>query len=152
MQLSCQSCAHDMHLLPAAAQPVLLQERYIRVMKDNVNLESDFDHVLGQDASQEDVFDLARGKSATILAALGSSAGNVQASHLRCRVRANSTEGVQQRRFGLVRINLGCLIALASYQSSRQHLHLDVPHVEPCLVCLQRSHRQRQDIYHAGGL
>ena len=34
------------------------------MMKDNVNLESDFDHVLGQDASQEDVFDLARGNSA----------------------------------------------------------------------------------------
>ena len=51
-----------------------LQERYIRVMKDNVNLESDFDHVLGQDASQEDVFDLARGNSAAASAALCSPA------------------------------------------------------------------------------
>ncbi len=44
------------------------------MMKDNVNLESDFDHVLGQDASQEDVFDLARGNSAAASAALCSPA------------------------------------------------------------------------------
>ena len=66
-----------MTFLLAAAQPSCcdaLQERYIRVMKDNVNLESDFDHVLGQDASQEDVFDLARGKGAATSAALCSPA------------------------------------------------------------------------------
>ena len=44
------------------------------MVKDNVNLESDFDHVLGQDASQEDVFDLARGMSAATSAAFCSPA------------------------------------------------------------------------------
>ena len=73
LQVPGQSSAHDMHVLPAAAQLSscdALQERYIRVIKENVNLESDFDHVLGQDASQQDVFDLARGNSAAPSAAL----------------------------------------------------------------------------------